>query len=149
MHFLQPHTTYAIHEILIAVPVSPTGIHESDLADGISEMMNNAMVGEDRVFHDWQSCQSNRLLMQTDDNPEEGQVFCLIETPERNFGEFVQVVMQKLVDNHQIDDPYATMAPATDPDANILNCLAKGWSEKAATAVVALYIDRMIRGEKV
>ena len=61
-----------------------------------------------------------------------------------SFGQFVQVVLGKLVDNHQWDDPYGSMSPQYDPDAKILNVLFKGWNEKSATAVVAYRIDEMI-----
>jgi len=63
---------------------------------------------------------------------------------QESFGEFAQVVLRKLVENHQWDDPYGAMSPANDPEGKIFNILLKGWNEKAATAVVAYRINEVL-----
>lgn len=72
MHRLTPNTTYRIHTLAIAVP---DGVPECDLADSISEMMNNAMQCSDAVFHDWQYDPANVAEVNTGDDVEEGEVF--------------------------------------------------------------------------
>lgn len=60
------------------------------------------------------------------------------------FGQYVQVVLEKLVTNHQWDDPYGSLAPQSDPDGKILNALLNGWQQKMATAILAMLIDKAV-----
>ena len=50
------------------------------------------------------------------------------------FGQYVQVVLEKLVTNHQWDDPYG----------KIMNDLLNGWQQKMATAILAMLIDKAV-----
>ena len=59
----------------------------------------------------------------------------------RTFGNFVQTVLSKLVENHQWDDPYASMSPQYDPDGEILNFLLDAYQKDMATAVAAYHLD--------
>ncbi len=58
----------------------------------------------------------------------------------RTFGQFVQVVLRKVVDNHQINDPILHLSPDNDPEGQIFDLLLESWQKEGTTAIVASVI---------
>lgn len=62
----------------------------------------------------------------------------------RTFGQFVQVVLRKVQDNHGIDDPMLNLSPTNDPEGQIFDLLLESWQKEGTTAIVASVVaDKM------
>jgi hypothetical protein len=97
MHNYKPRQTLRIVTLQLAIPAS-TDIDE--VADGISEMLTNAMCGENYLVSDWQYAQ---LLDETpivilSDDPDEGEAFGAILNGLQACEVALQLAMRRMKD---------------------------------------------------